>query len=90
MRKLEQQVFHLAKTRPKDAVGKFNSDHAGRVREWVEENFEDFRTVAPAAVGGRGAPRDVAEGADTAVWLALDAPATLTGKFMRDREVIPW
>ena len=26
--------------------------------------------------------------ADT-VWLTLDAPATLTGKFVRDRKVIP-
>src|SRR6516162_7644343 len=34
-------------------------------------------------MGGRGAPRDVAEGADTAVWLAFDAPAALTGKFVR-------
>jgi NAD(P)-dependent dehydrogenase (short-subunit alcohol dehydrogenase family) len=41
-------------------------------------------------MGGAGATRDVAEGADTAVWLALDAPETLTGKFVRDREVIPW
>jgi NAD(P)-dependent dehydrogenase (short-subunit alcohol dehydrogenase family) len=41
-------------------------------------------------MGGAGAPRAVAEGADTAVWLALDAPATLTGKFVRDRKVIPW
>jgi NAD(P)-dependent dehydrogenase (short-subunit alcohol dehydrogenase family) len=41
-------------------------------------------------MGGRNATRDVAEGADTAVWLALDAPATLTGKFVRDRKVIPW
>lgn len=41
-------------------------------------------------MGGAGAPRDVAEGADTAVWLTLDAPSTLTGKFVRDREVIPW
>jgi hypothetical protein len=24
------------------------------------------------------------------VWLALDAPATLTGKFVRDHKVIPW
>jgi NAD(P)-dependent dehydrogenase (short-subunit alcohol dehydrogenase family) len=39
---------------------------------------------------GAGAPRHITEGADTAVWLALDAPATLTGKFVRDREVIPW
>ena len=41
-------------------------------------------------MGGAGATRDVAEGADTAVWLALDAPAKLTGKFVRDREVIAW
>ena len=36
------------------------------------------------------ATRDVADGADTAVWLALDAPDKLTGKFVRDRKVIPW
>jgi NAD(P)-dependent dehydrogenase (short-subunit alcohol dehydrogenase family) len=41
-------------------------------------------------MGGRNATRDVADGADTAVWLALDAPATLTGKFVRDHKVIPW
>jgi NAD(P)-dependent dehydrogenase (short-subunit alcohol dehydrogenase family) len=41
-------------------------------------------------MGGAGADRDVAEGADTAVWLALDAPDKLTGKFVRDRKVIPW
>jgi NAD(P)-dependent dehydrogenase (short-subunit alcohol dehydrogenase family) len=41
-------------------------------------------------MGGPHAERDVAAGADTAVWLALDAPAKLTGKFVRDRKVIPW
>jgi NAD(P)-dependent dehydrogenase (short-subunit alcohol dehydrogenase family) len=41
-------------------------------------------------MGGPGANREVAEGADTAVWLALDAPQKLTGKFIRDRKVIPW
>ena len=41
-------------------------------------------------MGGANADRDVAEGADTAVWLALDAPDKLTGKFVRDRKVIPW
>ena len=41
-------------------------------------------------MGGASAPRDVAQGADTAVWLALDAPASLTGKFIRDRKEIPW
>jgi NAD(P)-dependent dehydrogenase (short-subunit alcohol dehydrogenase family) len=41
-------------------------------------------------MGGPHAERDVAAGADTAVWLALHAPAKLTGKFVRDRKVIPW
>jgi NAD(P)-dependent dehydrogenase (short-subunit alcohol dehydrogenase family) len=41
-------------------------------------------------MGGPNAERDVAQGADTAVWLALDAPQDLTGKFLRDRKVIPW
>jgi NAD(P)-dependent dehydrogenase (short-subunit alcohol dehydrogenase family) len=41
-------------------------------------------------MGGRSAERDVTEGADTPVWLALDAPQSLTGKFLRDRRVISW
>lgn len=41
-------------------------------------------------MGGAGAPRDVTQGADTAVWLALDAPQELTGKFIRDRKAIAW
>ena len=41
-------------------------------------------------MGGPNAERDVSQGADTGVWLALDAPRELTGKFVRDRKVIPW
>ena len=41
-------------------------------------------------MGGSHATREVAEGAEGTVWLALDAPATLTGKFVRDRKVISW
>jgi len=41
-------------------------------------------------MGGPGAPRGVEEGADTALWLALDAPAGLTGALVRDRAAIPW
>jgi NAD(P)-dependent dehydrogenase (short-subunit alcohol dehydrogenase family) len=41
-------------------------------------------------MGGPHAELDVAEGADTAVWLALDAPQKLTGKFLRERKIIPW
>jgi NAD(P)-dependent dehydrogenase (short-subunit alcohol dehydrogenase family) len=41
-------------------------------------------------MGGANAEREVSQGADTPVWLALDAPQELTGKFVRDRKVIPW
>jgi NAD(P)-dependent dehydrogenase (short-subunit alcohol dehydrogenase family) len=41
-------------------------------------------------MGGENATRSVAEGAATIVWLATDAPHDLTGKFIRDRKVIPW
>ncbi|RMD96883.1 MAG: SDR family oxidoreductase, partial [Calditrichaeota bacterium] len=41
-------------------------------------------------MGGSGAPRSVEQGAETPVWLAtLPAPAP-TGKFFRDKQVIPW
>ena len=41
-------------------------------------------------MGGENADRSVAEGAATIVWLATDAPYDLTGKFVKDRKVIPW
>jgi NAD(P)-dependent dehydrogenase (short-subunit alcohol dehydrogenase family) len=41
-------------------------------------------------MGGESALRSVAEGAATIVWLATDAPHDLTGKFVKDRKVIPW
>ena len=40
-------------------------------------------------MGGRGAPRSVEEGADTAVWLATD-PDVGSGGFFRNRQPIPW
>ncbi len=42
------------------------------------------------AMGGPAAPRSAAEGAETAVWLALEAPLSLTGQFLRDRKPIAW
>jgi NAD(P)-dependent dehydrogenase (short-subunit alcohol dehydrogenase family) len=39
-------------------------------------------------MGGSGAPLSAADGADTAVWLALDAPQTITGAFVKDRKVL--
>ena len=41
-------------------------------------------------MGGNAAPLSVAQGADTIVWLALDAPQSLTGKFLRERREIAW
>jgi len=41
-------------------------------------------------MGGANATRSIEEGADTIVWLATEAPATLTAKFLRDRKVIAW
>jgi NAD(P)-dependent dehydrogenase (short-subunit alcohol dehydrogenase family) len=41
-------------------------------------------------MGGANADREVSQGAAGAVWLALDAPQSLTAKFIRDRNAIPW
>ncbi len=41
-------------------------------------------------MGGAGASREVAQGADTPVWLAIEAAQELTGRFWRDRAEIPW
>jgi NAD(P)-dependent dehydrogenase (short-subunit alcohol dehydrogenase family) len=40
-------------------------------------------------MGGKSAPRSVEQGADTGVWLA-SGDVTATGKFYRDRKIIPW
>lgn len=39
-------------------------------------------------MGGPGATRSVEKGAETAVWLATEAPQSLTGKFIRDKKEI--
>jgi len=41
-------------------------------------------------MGGPNAPRTVEEGAAGLVWAATEAPAELTGNFLRDGKVIPW
>jgi NAD(P)-dependent dehydrogenase (short-subunit alcohol dehydrogenase family) len=41
-------------------------------------------------MGGENATRSIQEGASGIVWLAADAPQDETGKFWRDRKVIPW
>jgi len=41
-------------------------------------------------MGGPNATGSVGEGATGIVWLAVDAPQNETGKFWRNRKVIPW
>jgi hypothetical protein len=41
-------------------------------------------------MGGAEAPRTVAQGADTAVWLATLPGDGPSGGFFRDRKPIPW
>jgi hypothetical protein len=41
-------------------------------------------------MGGENADLSVEEGADSVVWLADEAPHSLTGKFIRDRKEIEW
>ncbi len=41
-------------------------------------------------MGGEDATRSLGEGAAGIVWLATEAPQDLTGKFVKDRKVIPW
>ena len=41
-------------------------------------------------MGGEDATRSLGEGAAGIVWLATEAPQDFTGKFVKDRKVIPW
>ncbi|MDJ0616401.1 MAG: SDR family NAD(P)-dependent oxidoreductase [Calothrix sp. MO_192.B10] len=41
-------------------------------------------------MGGTSAPRSPEQGADTAIWLATEAPRKETGKFWRNRKVISY
>jgi NAD(P)-dependent dehydrogenase (short-subunit alcohol dehydrogenase family) len=39
-------------------------------------------------MGGTSAPRSPEQGADTAIWLATEAPRNESGKFWRDRKAV--
>ena len=42
------------------------------------------------SMGGSGANRSLEKGAETAVWLATEAPLHDTGKFWKDKREVPW
>jgi hypothetical protein len=42
MRKLDEQVFHLGKSRPRDGTGKFNLAAAKEVLDWIEQGMTEF------------------------------------------------
>jgi NAD(P)-dependent dehydrogenase (short-subunit alcohol dehydrogenase family) len=60
----------------------------------LQEQGIAINSVCPGWVktdmGGKGAPREISKGAETPVWLATEAPITLTGKYLRDKKEIAW
>jgi hypothetical protein len=42
LRKLDEQVFHLGKARPRDSDGKFDFSAAKAVLDWIEEGMQSF------------------------------------------------
>lgn len=79
-------AYSISKTALNGVTGKFAASlkSAGIAVNAVDPGW--VRT----AMGGSEAPRSVEQGADTIVWLATEAPQSMTGLFLRDRKPIPW
>lgn len=65
-----------------------------KLSEEIKGKGFSVNSVCPGWVrtdmGGPNADLSVEEGADTAVWLATEAPESLTGKFMKERKERSW
>ncbi|MDF0664962.1 MAG: SDR family NAD(P)-dependent oxidoreductase [Nitrospira sp.] len=79
-------AYGISKTALNGVTGKFAAalKNAGIAVNSVDPGW--VRTE----MGGNKAPRSVEQGADTIVWLATQAPQSMTGQFLRDRKPIPW
>jgi NAD(P)-dependent dehydrogenase (short-subunit alcohol dehydrogenase family) len=74
----------------KTALNALTKQFAGALRE----HHIAVNCVCPGWVrtdmGGSIAPRSLEEGADSIVWLATEAPESLTGRFIHDRAETSW
>jgi len=84
----EPQLWAPAYSISKTGLNMLTQQFAGALRGYA------VNAVCPGwcrtDMGGQEAPHSAADGADTLVWLATEAPQTLTGQFLRARKPIPW
>lgn len=89
------QLSTMADTAPAYSISKtaLNALTRQQSAALADKNIS-VNAVSPGWVrtdmGGENADLSVQEGADSVVWLATEAPTTLTGTFIRDREQIDW
>jgi NAD(P)-dependent dehydrogenase (short-subunit alcohol dehydrogenase family) len=79
-------AYGISKTALNGVTGKFA---AALKSSGIAVNAVDPGWVR-TEMGGNKAPRSMEQGADTIVWLATQAPQSMTGLFLRDRKPIPW
>ena len=89
------QLSDMADTYPAYSISKTSLNAVTRqFAAALRDKGVTVNSVCPGWVktdmGGANAPRTVQQGADTVTWLVTEAPRDLTGKFLRDKAVIPW